>query len=241
MDFSSMFGGGSGGTQGGGLFGSGPIQRGSWRSVLGALGAGIQDVYSNGRGNNLALYARQQDEQRRRAGAGDFITSLIGQNTAPSFAGPSAPGYSGVASPQPPAYNGPLADIIGQKQTGALAPILSGLAKSGDPELAQSFVLPMLLKQFEQKPDYTMGRSRYSGNNELLATAPADPVRPEATPDIIQTATYLFPNDPVKRSQYILQNSPAAVKGIFAPKTVKPTVPGAVPITNPAALFRGGQ
>lgn len=203
MDFGSMFGG--------------PVQPGSFRSVLGALGAGVQDAYSDGRGNNLARYQHQmqltEDAARKKKTAEAFMASLFGTpDVAPNFSGPSAPGASGIAAPAAnytPSYSGGMMD--GNPMLAKLAPLLSGM----DPQDAQSLALPLLMKQFETKPDYTMGRERRSGvDNSLLATAAPDPVRPEATPDIIQIAQARFPNDPKAQNDYLDRNSPANLRAI---------------------------
>ncbi len=203
--------------------------------IASLVASGLQDAnagYRGERGGYADAAMQDMEARRKKKASADFITSLLGhQVQAPNFSGPSAPGYSGAApnTDQSLTYDGPLAGIMGQKNTAALAPLLSGL----EPEAAQSIALPLLLKQFEQKPveTYAPGTVGYAQGDysKPLFQVPVKPDRPEATPDIIQTATYLFPNDPVKRNAYIMQNSPSAVKSIFAPKAVKPSSSIAIP------------
>lgn len=62
--------------------------------------------------------------------------------------------------------------------------------------------------------------------------------RQPASPQIVQVAERLYPTDKAKQNEYIVRNSPAAVKGIFAPKAPKAAAPG-LGFTPPWQLFGG--
>lgn len=51
------------------------------------------------------------------------------------------------------------------------------------------------------------GQPQWTGISPVAAEA-----KPEATPDVIQVAKQLFPNDPAKQNQYIMRNSPANLR-----------------------------
>jgi hypothetical protein len=103
--------------------------------------------------------------------------------------------------------------------TGKMLPgmnIGDALAKSGSPEL-QSEYAPQLLQsiisqQAKANEPYTLdaGAHRFIGTQDIASA----PTKPEATPDIVQIAQTLFPNDPQSQHAYIIKNSPANLRAI---------------------------
>ncbi len=196
-----------------------------------SIGAGLQQ--------GSAAYTARQKAQA-------FLAQLLGtQQPSPVTVTPQVTAANPANSPsRQAAFNAPAMSyqggIIGNDaQSQKMATLIGALGKS-DPETAQSLALPVLMSQFTEKPGFTLGQgeNRYDASGNLTASGPAKtfaPVKAPEPPDIVRTAMYLFPNDPVKQGAYIRQNSAASVKGIGAPKA--PSVSGAIVIPHPSGMY----
>lgn len=169
---------------------------------------------------------------RKKKAAADFLAQLLGTNqinpvqVTPQVAQPDIPQLPGGTPITDPARaaaaNAPLQSLQGGMLSSdptmqKLGPILAAYGKV-DPSGASSAVLPLLLKQFEQKkPEvYKPGDVAYAEGNysKPLFSIPEKADKPEATPDIIQIAKQLFPTDPTKQSAYIMKNSPSNLRAV---------------------------
>lgn len=81
------------------------------------------------------------------------------------------------------------------------------------PELQGQYAPKLIEQQMAaDKPfDLTPGQVRFGANGEQIASLPG---KPEATPDSIQIAQTLFPNDPKAQHDYLVKNSPSNLRSI---------------------------
>jgi len=122
-----------------------------------------------------------------------------------------------------------------------LSPVLGAMEKDKRAEMLDNETLATKYKMGaldKEEEGFTAGLENRA---KLLAIqARYENQRQPAGPQIVQVAERLYPTDKAKQNEYILRNSPAAVKGIFAPKTPKAA---AEPLgfQPPWKLFGGGN
>jgi hypothetical protein len=173
--------------------------------------------------NAFMLKQSVNAEKSKQADIAKALTSALQPDFNPVQVTPqvAVPGGQNPAGATPindparqAAYNAPTETAPNPQQ------IMARLLSSGNPDVQAQFA-PMALEKALKAPEApikgTPGDTFFDPvTHQPIAgmSVPNAPVKPEATPDIIQIAQSLFPNDPKAQHDYMVKNSPSNLRAI---------------------------